>query len=173
MHGGISKKKSCGMFTYDNLNFKPQILSIFYFDRASDGRMAHVIDVKWLFFQSIKEATWFHSFACFIWTSCSRTNINVTQICSNIPSQSYNPLRAGVNIVFESQQVHAGLVFSKFGLFWLSFIQHTCTLFTYILQSNVAKRESTIYGWVFQCPPKTVSSHKWLKTDPYSKLIYP
>ena len=43
MHGGISKKKSCGMFTYDNLNFKPQILSIFYFDRASDGRMAHVL----------------------------------------------------------------------------------------------------------------------------------
>ena len=28
---------------------------------------------------------------------------------------------AGVNIVFESRQVHAGLVFSKFDLFRLSF----------------------------------------------------
>ena len=28
---------------------------------------------------------------------------------------------AGLNIVFESRQVHAGLVFSKFDLFWLSF----------------------------------------------------
>ena len=46
MHGGISKKKSCGMFTYDNWNFKPQISSIFHFDQGHDGQMAHVLGVK-------------------------------------------------------------------------------------------------------------------------------
>ena len=32
--------------TYDKWNFKPQISSIFHFDLASDGRMAHVLSVK-------------------------------------------------------------------------------------------------------------------------------
>ena len=32
--------------TYDKWNFKPQISSIFHFDRASDGRMAHLLGVK-------------------------------------------------------------------------------------------------------------------------------
>ena len=33
------QKKSCGISTYDNWNFKPQISSIFHFDRASGGQM--------------------------------------------------------------------------------------------------------------------------------------
>ena len=45
-HEGISKKNSCGISTYDNWNFKPQISSIFHFDRASDCRMARVLGVK-------------------------------------------------------------------------------------------------------------------------------
>ena len=39
-------KKSCGISTYDEWNFKPQISSIFHFDRVSDGRMRHVLGVK-------------------------------------------------------------------------------------------------------------------------------
>ena len=39
-HEGISKK------TYDKWNFKPEVSSIFHFDRESDGRMAHVLGVK-------------------------------------------------------------------------------------------------------------------------------
>ena len=39
-------KKSFGISTYDELNFKPQISSIFHFDWVSDGRMAHVLGVK-------------------------------------------------------------------------------------------------------------------------------
>ena len=42
----FQKKKSCGISTYDKWNFKPQISSIFYFDRVSYGRMAHVLGVK-------------------------------------------------------------------------------------------------------------------------------
>ena len=39
-------KKSCGISTYyDKWNLKPQISSIFHFDRVSDGRMAHVLGV--------------------------------------------------------------------------------------------------------------------------------
>ena len=41
-------KKSCGISTYDQWNLKPQISSIFHFDRVSDGQMAHVLDVKHL-----------------------------------------------------------------------------------------------------------------------------
>ena len=40
------QKNSCGISTYDNWNFNSQISSIFHFDRASDGRMAHVLGVK-------------------------------------------------------------------------------------------------------------------------------
>ena len=36
-HEGFSKKKYCGISTYDKWNFKPQISSIFHFDRVSDG----------------------------------------------------------------------------------------------------------------------------------------
>ena len=32
--------------TYGKCNFKPQISSIFHFDRESDGQMAHVLGVK-------------------------------------------------------------------------------------------------------------------------------
>ena len=39
-------KKICGISTYVKWNFKPQISSIFNFDRASDGRMAHVLGVN-------------------------------------------------------------------------------------------------------------------------------
>ena len=39
----ISKKI---LVAYDEWNFKPQILSIFHFDRVSDGRMAHILGVK-------------------------------------------------------------------------------------------------------------------------------
>ena len=49
-HGGISKKKSCGICIYnDTWNFKPQISSIFHFDWVSDGQMAHVLGVKEMF----------------------------------------------------------------------------------------------------------------------------
>ena len=40
------QKNSCGISTYDKLNFKPQISSIFHFDRASDGRMADALGVN-------------------------------------------------------------------------------------------------------------------------------
>ena len=40
------QKKSCGISTYDNWNFKPQTSSVFQFDRASDGRMAHELGVN-------------------------------------------------------------------------------------------------------------------------------
>ena len=39
-------KKNCGKSTYDKWTFKPQFSSIFYFDRVSDSRMAHVLGVK-------------------------------------------------------------------------------------------------------------------------------
>ena len=56
------QKKSCGIFTYDNWNFKPQISSIFQFDRASDGGMAHVLGVNKLNFccgySSWEETIW-------------------------------------------------------------------------------------------------------------------
>ena len=42
--GRSSKKKSCRI--YEKSNFKPQILSIFYFDQVSDGRMDHVLGAK-------------------------------------------------------------------------------------------------------------------------------
>ena len=48
------KNKSCGKSTHDQWNFKPQISSIFLFDRASDGRMAHVLGIK-IFFGCLKE----------------------------------------------------------------------------------------------------------------------
>ena len=41
-----TSKKSCGLSTYDKWNSKPQISYIFNFDRVSDGRMAHVWNVK-------------------------------------------------------------------------------------------------------------------------------
>ena len=37
---------SCGISTYDKWNFKPQTLSIFHFDRVSDGPMAQSLVVK-------------------------------------------------------------------------------------------------------------------------------
>ena len=40
------KKNPCGISTYDKWNFKPQILYIFHLDRASDGRMAHILSVN-------------------------------------------------------------------------------------------------------------------------------
>ena len=40
------QKHSCGICTYDNWNFKPQISPMFHFDRASDGWMAHVLGVN-------------------------------------------------------------------------------------------------------------------------------
>ena len=44
-HGSF-QKKICGISTYDNWNFKPWISSIFHFDRASDGWVAHVLGVN-------------------------------------------------------------------------------------------------------------------------------
>ena len=41
------QKHSCGISTYDNRNFKPQISSIFHFDWVGDGRMAHVLGVNY------------------------------------------------------------------------------------------------------------------------------
>ena len=66
------------------------------------------------------------------------------------------------------------LSFFKICLFfgWVSHNIHVLSLHI-SCQNNVAKRESTIYGWVFQFPTKTVSRHKWLKNDPYSQFIYP
>ena len=32
--------------TYDKWNLKPQISSIFHFDRVSDGQMSHILGVK-------------------------------------------------------------------------------------------------------------------------------
>ena len=40
------KKILKALSIYDKWNFKPQISSIFHFDRVSDGRMAHVLGVK-------------------------------------------------------------------------------------------------------------------------------
>ena len=40
------QKSSCGIFTYDKWNSKPQISAIFHFDRVSDGRMAHLLGFK-------------------------------------------------------------------------------------------------------------------------------
>ena len=40
------QKNSCGISTYDNWNFQPQISSIFHFNWASDIRMAQVLGVK-------------------------------------------------------------------------------------------------------------------------------
>ena len=39
-------KKSFGTAIYVEWNFKPQISSIFHFDRVSDSQMAHVSGVK-------------------------------------------------------------------------------------------------------------------------------
>ena len=64
---------------------------IFFHSKFLENRKKKVSLSKCLFFQPVKEATWFHSFACFIWTSCSGTNVNVTQVWSKIPCQSYNP----------------------------------------------------------------------------------
>ena len=36
-------KKSCGISTYDKWNIKPQVSSIFHFDRVSEGWMAYVL----------------------------------------------------------------------------------------------------------------------------------
>ena len=44
-HGGISIKKNCGV-SYHKWTFKPQISSIFHFDRVSDNWMAYVSGVK-------------------------------------------------------------------------------------------------------------------------------
>ena len=43
VHEGISNKF---LAAYDKWNFKTQISSIFHFDRAGDGQMAHVLDVN-------------------------------------------------------------------------------------------------------------------------------
>ena len=40
------QKNSCNISSYDKWNFKPQISSIFHFDRVGDGQMAHVLGVK-------------------------------------------------------------------------------------------------------------------------------
>ena len=40
------QKKSFGISTYVKWNFKPQISSIFRFDKVSDGQMVHVLGVK-------------------------------------------------------------------------------------------------------------------------------
>ena len=40
------QKNSCGISTYDNCNFRPQISSIFHFNGASDGPMAHILGVN-------------------------------------------------------------------------------------------------------------------------------
>ena len=42
----FQKKNVAYQQPYDNWSFKPQISFIFHFDRASDGRMAHVLGVK-------------------------------------------------------------------------------------------------------------------------------
>ena len=39
-------------------------------------------------------------------------------------------------------------------------------------QNDVAKRESTIYGWVFQSPPKTVSRNKWLQNIRFEESLW-
>ena len=39
------QKKIFGISTYSKWNFKPQISSIFHFDRVSDGGMAHILGV--------------------------------------------------------------------------------------------------------------------------------
>ena len=39
-------KKYCGISTYYEWHFKPQISSIFHFDGVSDGQMAHILGVK-------------------------------------------------------------------------------------------------------------------------------
>jgi hypothetical protein len=63
-----------------------------------------------------------------------------------------------MNIVSESWKLHAGLVFFQ-NLAFFGWVSHsTHVLYLQIsCQNDVAKRESTIYGWVFQSPPKTVS----------------
>ena len=43
------QKNSCAISTYDKWNFKPQISSIFHFDRESDGEMAHMLGVNIIF----------------------------------------------------------------------------------------------------------------------------
>ena len=40
------QKLSCGIATYDKFNFKPQISSIFHFDRVSDSQLALILGVK-------------------------------------------------------------------------------------------------------------------------------
>ena len=40
------QKHSCGISIYDKWNFKPQISSIFHFDRISDNCMVYVLGVK-------------------------------------------------------------------------------------------------------------------------------
>ena len=46
-HGVISKKNLLAYIsTYDKWNFKPQISSIFHFERVSDVRLDHVLGVK-------------------------------------------------------------------------------------------------------------------------------
>ena len=40
------QKNLCDVSTYDKWNFKPQISSIFHFERVSDGWMAHVLGVN-------------------------------------------------------------------------------------------------------------------------------
>ena len=67
VHGGISKKNSYGISTYDNWNFKPQISSTFHFDRVSDGQMAHILSVKWTISETIhKRCRHFNFFLDFI-----------------------------------------------------------------------------------------------------------
>jgi hypothetical protein len=43
-HGGIPKKI---LTTYDKWNLKPQISSIFHFDRVSDGQMARILGIMY------------------------------------------------------------------------------------------------------------------------------
>ena len=50
------KKKSWGISTYDNWNFKSQISSIFHFDWAIDGRMAHIL--KYQFWKNVTSEKW-------------------------------------------------------------------------------------------------------------------
>ena len=42
----MSLNWDCTVCTYAKCNFKPQISSIFHFDRVSDGWMAHLLGVK-------------------------------------------------------------------------------------------------------------------------------
>ena len=61
------KKNSYGISTYDNWNFKPQISSIFHFDRVSDGQMAHILSVKWTISETIHKRCRHFNFFRFYW----------------------------------------------------------------------------------------------------------